>query len=57
MSEPLFLSNEGVVWDTIEDDWERFEFASYIVNTPADQRKEISPEDATAALAWLEAQA
>lgn len=52
--EPLFLSNEGVVWDTLEDDDERFEYVQYIINTPEEDRPELTDEDVQAALNWAE---
>jgi hypothetical protein len=44
------------VWDTLEDDGERFEFAQYVVNTAPEDRTEISPSDAEDALAWMSEQ-
>jgi hypothetical protein len=38
---------------SLSDDDERFEYAQYIVNTPEEDRPEISKEDAAAALDWL----
>lgn len=38
---------------SLSDDDERFEYAQYIVNTPEEDRPEISKEDADAALEWL----
>lgn len=37
----------------LEDDDERFEYAQYIINTPEEDRPEISKENAEAALEWL----
>lgn len=51
---PLFLSNEGLVWDTLKDDDERFEYVQYIINTPEADRPELTPEDVAAALSWAE---
>lgn len=36
-----------------ETDEQRFEFAQYIVNTPASDRPEVSDEEAAAALSWM----
>ena len=49
----LMLGEDESGWDSLETDWERFEFAQYIVNTPPEDRSEISDADAGAALAWM----
>lgn len=40
-------------FDSLQDDDERWEYAQYIVNTPEEDRPEISDADAEAALNWL----
>lgn len=52
MTDPLFLSNEGIIWDTLDDFDEKFEYVQYIINTPEADRPELTPGDVTAALAW-----
>lgn len=52
--EPVILEEDGVSFDALEDDDARFEFAQYVINTPPQDRPEISEEDAAAALAWME---
>lgn len=48
------LTDEGKFsFNSLTSDDERWEYAQYIVNTPAEDRPEISEEDAEAALAWL----
>lgn len=58
MSEAPLLSGDDKVdaFETIEDDFDRFEFAMYIVNTPPEERPEVSESDAEEALAWLQEQ-
>jgi len=48
------LTDDGSFdFDNLQDDDERWEYAQYIVNTPAEDRPEISEENAAAALDWL----
>ena len=58
MSESPLLSGDDKVdaFDTIEDEFDRFEFAMYIVNTAPEDRPEVSEEDALEALDWLATQ-
>lgn len=50
MSEPIILN--PVQFEACEDDHERFEFAQYIVNTPPEDRPEVTEADAQEALDW-----
>jgi hypothetical protein len=53
-SNPSPLTDDGTLdFDDLQDDDERWEYAQYIVNTPEEERPEISKEDAEAALEWL----
>ena len=53
-SNPSPLTDDGALdFDNLQDDDERWEYAQYIVNTPEEERPEISKEDAQAALEWL----
>ena len=48
------MTDDGALeFNSIEDDDERWEYAQYIINTPEEDRPEISAEDAAAALEWL----
>ena len=53
MTEPLITTTEDVDWDLLTEDDDRFEYASYVVNTAPEDRPEISEVSAKAALAWI----
>ena len=54
-NERTLLTGDTVdAFETLEDDWDRFEFASYVAATDPDDRPEVDESDAAAALEWLE---
>lgn len=54
--EPVMIEEDGVSFDALETDDEKFEFAQYVVNTPPEDRPEVSEADAALALQWMESQ-
>lgn len=48
------MTDDGLEFDSLEDDFERFEYAQYIINTTPEERPEVSKESEEAALKWME---
>jgi hypothetical protein len=48
------MTDEGLEFESLTTDRERFEYSQYIVNTPPKDRPELTEDNAKAALSWAE---
>lgn len=56
MKTMMILEEDTTQFATLTDDDAKFEYAQYVINTPPEDRPEISEDDAKAALDWMESQ-